>query len=177
MDRVLSSWGYRGKTLILLAQRQYIRVAFPDFNQLEDLDDTSTPWDWDHIYPWSWTWGGWPIEKDLASMSGNFRAMSLVGNRSENNDYSPADRLSPKMLGDGAESSDLSFLKSLSNYFIDFDRDYPFWQKVDTRTIWCKKDDMKLKTFHEAFASAVLVRSVNIYRSFYDLFGIGDQGA
>lgn len=177
VDRVLSSGGYRGKTLILLAQRHYIRAAFPDFNQLEDLDDTSTPWDWDHIYPWSWTWGGWSIEKDLVSMSGNFRAMSLVGNRSENNDYSPADRLSPKMLGDGSESSDLSFRKSLSNYFIDFDRDYPFWQKVKTRAIWSKKDDMKLKTFHEAFASAVLIRSVNIYRSFYDLFGIGDQGA
>lgn len=169
VNRALSPWGNRGKTLILLAQRQYIRSAFPDFNQLEDLNDTSTPWDWDHIYPWSWTWSGWDIEKDLASMSGNFRAMSLVDNRSENNDFSPAERLSPEKLG-GEEK----FREALSNYFIE--KDYQSWQKVDTRAIWCKYDDQKLKAFHMAFANAVLTRTANIYRAFYNLFGIGEEG-
>ena len=95
--------------------------------------------------------------------------MSLVDNRSENNDFSPADRLSPEKLG-GEEK----FREALSNYFIE--KDYQSWQKVDTRAIWCKYDDQKLKAFHMAFANAVLTRTANIYRAFYHLFEIGEEG-
>ena len=35
---------------------------------------------------------------------------------------------------------------------------------------------VKLPAIHEAFANAVLTRTANIYRAFYNLFGIGEEG-
>ena len=63
--RLLSSNTNRNKSFILLAQREYIQREFSDYNQLEDLQDTNTPWDWDHIFPRSWARNGssfptWP---------------------------------------------------------------------------------------------------------------------
>ena len=34
------------KSLIILTQQNYINRTFSDFNQIEDLEDTNTPWEW-----------------------------------------------------------------------------------------------------------------------------------
>lgn len=86
---------FSNKNLILLAQREFINENFKDFNQLANLEDTDTPWDWDHIYPKSWVENKWYIDKRTRYWewkNGNFRAMPLAGNRSESNGLSPKAR-------------------------------------------------------------------------------------
>lgn len=169
--RLLSANTNRNKALILLAQREYIRREFSDYNQLEDLQDTNTPWDWDHIFPKSWAWGESDLEKEWMNRIGNFRAMSLVDNRSENNNLSPARRLSPEMCGCTSED-DAAFRRMLRDYCVDYAGDYPFWKRIQTRCRYCPEEGKE--DFERTFATAVILRTVNIYRSFYELFEIPD---
>lgn len=169
--RLLPSNTNRNKAFILLAQREYIRREFPDYNQLEDLQDTNTPWDWDHIFPKSWTWGESDLEKEWMNRIGNIRAMSLVDNRSENNNLSPSERLSREMCGCESED-DERFRQMLADYCVEYTRDYPFWKRIVTRCRYCEEE--KRESFERNYAAAVILRSVNIYRSFYELFEISD---
>lgn len=80
------------KSLILLAQRNYINSKFGDYNQMEDIEDTNVPWDWDHIYPSEWVYRKQYCNqgiKDWNNTNGNFRALALEQNRSERNIESP----------------------------------------------------------------------------------------
>ena len=163
----------RSKALILLAQREYIKREFGDYNQLEDLEDTNTPWDWDHIFPKSWIWGEGDLEKYWSGRIGNFRAMSLEGNRSENDNFSPAKRLSPDICKDeSVEEKEVAFQQMLRDYFIDKERDLPYWEQITTRCRYMDKS--RQPDFEKNFAEAIIRRSVNIYRSFYELFEIPD---
>ena len=142
----------RSRDLILLAQRDYIHREFKDFNQLEDLQDTNTPWDWDHIYPSSWVYYQRDIDQRTKNWEwrlGNFRAMSLVDNRSENNgaNAAPAVRFTSPSL----------------DYFIK-DNDLTFWRRLTGY----EKD----ASFVITHASAIIIRTVNIYREFLDYFSI-----
>ena len=165
--KLLSSNTNRNKSFILLAQREYIRREFPDFNQLEDLQDSNTPWDWDHIFPRSWAWNGSPLVREWLNRIGNFRAMSLTDNRHESNNISPADRFSPRLYGLESDG-DEAFVRILKDYSIDPGRDLPYWRKLTT---WCNrvKGD---RQFEVDYSSAMIARSVNIYRNFCDLFRI-----
>ena len=169
--RLLSSNTNRNKALILLAQGDYIQKEFEEYNQLEDLQDTNTPWDWDHIFPKSWTWGESYLESDWVNRIGNLRAMPLVENRSENNECSPKERFSPEFYGLSSET-DEAFIRILENYYIDPKHDYNDWLQLDTRLRYCSKE--RKEEFERHFAGAVIKRSVNIYRYFYNLFGIND---
>jgi len=162
-DRVLGSWknflwkflGSRDKSLILLAQRDYINLTFSDFNQLDDLEDTNTPWDWDHIYPNSWVYGQWYIDPRTRAWEnriGNFRAMSLTDNRSENNNLSPAERFDAPNV----------------NFFI-CENDLKYWKKLDASHKNIKNDNEEYVLIH---AKAIITRSVNIYESFLKMFRI-----
>lgn len=135
------------KSLILFTQRDYINSEFTDYNQMDTLDDTNTPWDWDHIYPNSWVYGMKhcvPVIRDWVNSNGNFRAISLEQNRSESNNLSPKGRLT--------EESDrkISFVN---------DSDWEFWQKIDSR-IW---DDKA-----ENYFRAITTRMINIYEKFWN---------
>ena len=169
--RLHSSNTNRNKAFILLAQGDYIQKEFEEYNQLEDLQDTNTPWDWDHIFPKSWTWGESNLESDWVNRIGNFRAMSLVENRSENNECSPKERFSPEFYGLLSESDD-EFKAILKNYFIDPEHDYQDWLQLDTRLRYCPAE--RKEDFERHFAGAIIKRGVNIYRHFYNLFGIHD---
>lgn len=170
--RLLSSNTNRNKALILLAQGDYIQKEFEEYNQLEDLQDTNTPWDWDHIFPKSWTWREKSyLESDWVNKIGNLRAMPLVENRSENNECSPKERFSPEFYGLSSET-DEAFIRILENYYIDPKHDYHDWLQLDTRLRYCSKE--RKEEFERHFAGAVIKRSVNIYRYFYNLFGIND---
>jgi hypothetical protein len=71
---------FGNKSLILFAQRKYINDKFGDFNQMDTLEDTNTPWDWDHIYPSSWVVGKHNIDGRIRRWNnsiGNLRAMAL----------------------------------------------------------------------------------------------------
>ena len=167
--KLLSSNTNRNKSFILLAQREYIQREFFDFNQLEDLQDTNTPWDWDHIFPRSWAWNGSALVKEWLNRIGNFRAMSLTDNRHENNNLSPSVRFTPKLYK--LESDiDERFRRILNDYCVDFEKDLPYWKKIDT---WCNRAQGD-QNFERNYASAVIARSVNIYRKFYNLFKIPD---
>ena len=151
-----SWWGFinsvqYNRLLILIAQSSYIRDEFPEFNELERLEDTNTPWDWDHIYPSEWVYGQRKIHELTRKWNntiGNLRAMSLSDNRSESNKLSPSDRL-----------KDVSTHK---NYFIE-EGDLEYWKTLTERF---NKDDESMVINH---AMAIARRLVNIYKCFYHL--------
>ena len=141
------------KYLILLAQREYINRTFKDYNQVEDLEDTERPWDWDHIYPESWVYYQREIDdrtRYWESKIGNFRAMSLTDNRSENNNHSPAERFAAKD----------------DDYFIR-ENDLVYWKQLTADHKYIKNSDPKFVMIH---AKAIIIRSVNIYRIIYNMF-------
>lgn len=159
--RIMDAWrnflwkllSTRDKSLILLAQRDYINRTFKDFNQLEDLEDTNTPWDWDHIYPNSWVYGQWYIDPRTRAWEnrvGNFRAMSLTDNRSENCYKSPAER----------------FDAPNTDYFI-CENDLKYWSLLDEAHKYIKEDNVEYVLIH---AKAIITRTINIYKSFLEEF-------
>ena len=138
------------RLLVLLAQAPYINKQFPEFNQLNRLEETNTPWDWDHIYPSEWVYRKWsihPTTREWNNTIGNLRAMSLSVNRSESNKLSPYDRL--------RESADIR-----KDYFIDDNSDWQSWQQLKG-VIHDHNDEMV--TLH---AKAIIQRIVNIYKYF-----------
>lgn len=160
-DRILGAWrnflwkllSTRDKSLILLAQRDYINRTFTDFNQLEDLEDTNTPWDWDHIYPNSWVYGQWYIDPRTRAWEnriGNFRAMSLTDNRSENCYKSPAER----------------FDAPNTDYYI-CENDLKYWSLLDEAHKYIKEDNAEYVLIH---AKAIITRTINIYKNFLEEF-------
>lgn len=139
--------------LVLLAQREYINRTFKDYNQVEDLQDTERPWDWDHIYPASWVYYQKKIDDRTRYWEwriGNFRAMSLTDNRSENNNLSPAER----------------FATTDDDYFIK-DNDLVYWKQLTADHKYIKNNDPEFVMIH---AKAIIIRSVNIYRNLYNMF-------
>lgn len=152
LNRLLSS---RSKSLILLAQREYINKTFREYNEIEDLDDTNTPWDWDHIYPSSWVYGKWYIDNRTRRWEwriGNFRAMDLTDNRSENNNKSPAER----------------FPEPNADYFIK-ENDLQYWAQLDKEHRGITEGNEEYIKIH---AKAIITRSVNIYENFLNMFSI-----
>jgi hypothetical protein len=143
------------KSLILLAQRDYIEKCFGDFNQFDNLDDTNTPWDWDHIYPNSWVYrkeGINGVTRYFEQIIGNFRAMELSENRSENNHLPPQERIQDK--------------DNRKNYFIH--DDWQYWEKLN-------KESKTLHTDVEGIynhAMAIITRTVNIYSNFLEMFSL-----
>jgi len=141
------------KPLVLFAQRKYINESFGDFNQMETLEDTNTPWDWDHIYPDSWVYYQQNISPQTRHWNrsiGNFRALSLEENRSENNSLSPCERLKNVL--------EQSFIK---------ENDWEFWEQINQRI----NDDDYEKIKHHL--TAIVHRLCNIYEEWYETLGIG----
>jgi len=142
------------KSLVLFAQRKYINESFGDFNQMENLEDTNTPWDWDHIYPASWVYRNWyinPNTKHWTNAIGNFRALSLEENRSENNSLSPKDRL--------VNVKEQSFIK---------ENDWEYWSKISGRI---NEGDNEMIKNH---LSAIVNRLCNIYEEWYSTLNVGE---
>jgi hypothetical protein len=142
------------KLLILFSQRNYINSEFSDYNQMEDIEDTNVPWDWDHIYPNSWVYNMKYCEqiiRDWNGTTGNFRAISLEQNRSENNTESPQSRLTDE------HNRNISFV---------YENDWQYWQKIDGR-IWDKEKAL----YH---FRAITARMINIYEKFWNDLKIND---
>lgn len=138
------------RQLNLLSQREYINAAFGDYNQMDDIDDTDSPWDWDHIYPSEWVYRKVYCNqsiKDWNNTNGNFRAISLEQNRSESNNESPKNRLTPNDI------REYSFVKD----------DWQYWNNLEKR-IW---DDKVENHFR-----AITTRMINIYEKFWNDFKI-----
>ncbi len=136
------------KPMILYAQRGYINKSFQDFSQMDELEDTNTPWDWDHIYPDSWVKKQHNINGNMRHWNntiGNFRAISLEDNRSENNKVSPSERLQEE------EVCPKSFIKR---------NDWEHWQMLEGR-VNDGDDDVKTHLL------AVVNRLCNIYEEWY----------
>ena len=139
------------RLLVLLAQRKYVNDKFIDFNQLEDFDDTNTPWDWDHIYPSEWVKSKSNINngiRDWNNTNGNFRVLSLDQNRSESNSLSPKLRLESEL------NKKISFVSN---------SDYQYWEQIEGRIYGEQIDNH----FY-----AITTRMINIYKKFWDDFKI-----
>lgn len=152
-DRFINSL-FSCRSLILFVQRQYVNDKFGDYNQMETLEDTNTPWDWDHIYPMSWVYGKWyinPNTKHWTSCIGNLRALSLEENRSENNSLSPKQRL-----------------KNVKFQSFIMENDWEYWQLLETRI---NDDNKKMVKNH---LSAIIHRFCNLYQKWYDDLEIGE---
>lgn len=142
------------KPLVLFAQREYINQSFGEFNQMESLEDTNTPWDWDHIYPESWVYYQQnisPLTREWNRSIGNLRALSLEENRSENNSLSPKERL--------VDVKHQSFIK---------ENDWEFWSKIENRIY---EGDSELIKNH---LSAIVHRLCNIYEHWYLVLNVGE---
>jgi hypothetical protein len=142
------------KAVVLFAQRKYINDNFDDFNQIETLEDTNTPWDWDHIYPSSWVYGKHRVDDNVRNWTyriGNLRALSLEDNRSESNILSPKERLSNELIRKS------SFIKN----------EWDYWKKITDR-IYDDKNDIK------NYLNAIINRSCNIYEEWYNVLHIGE---
>lgn len=133
------------RQLILFAQRTYINTSFPDYNQLEDMEDTNTPWDWDHIYPSEWVYRKVYCNqaiKDWNSTNGNFRAISLEQNRHEGNRIDLNARLSD------VDIRRYSFIGD----------DWKYWSEIGDR-IYGDNVQMHFR--------AITQRMINIYEKFW----------
>jgi len=144
---------FHNRSMLLFVQRKYIKEKFKDFNRLENLEDTNTPWDWDHIYPESWVYHIPNVNVNVRRWTysiGNLRAISLEDNRSENNRESPSERLS--------DVKKESFIK---------ENDWEYWEKI-TKRIYDNQNEIK------DYLSAVINRLCNIYAEWYNSLKIGD---
>jgi hypothetical protein len=140
------------RSLILFAQRKYVNDQFNDFNQMETLEDTNTPWDWDHIYPSGWIHGKWYIDPNTRHWNnsiGNLRALALEQNRSESNNISPKVRLT--------HFRQESFVKI---------NDWEYWKRI-TDQIYEDNNEMI-----ECHLLAIISRLCNIYGEWYVAMGI-----
>lgn len=157
-QRTIDTWNvffnklFWNRSFIIFAQRKYINEHFKDFNQIEDLQDTNVPWDWDHIYPDSWVYyqQTFDIIRRWNNCIGNFRALSLGQNRSENNN------ISPKVRFKESEERERSFIKS---------NDLEFWNQIDDRI---KVEKLQYHT------KAIVYRTINIYKEWYDTLKINN---
>lgn len=139
------------RLFVLFAQREYINENFKDFNQLEDFDDTNTPWDWDHIYPSEWVKSKSNINngiRDWNDTNGNLRILSLDVNRAEGNKIPPKDRVKEK------SDRDISYVS---------ESDFKYWSKIESRIY----DDQIQNHFY-----AITTRMINIYNKFWQDFKI-----
>ena len=150
------------KSLVLFAQRKYINKNFGDFNQMENLEDTNTPWDWDHIYPDSWVYYQQNISQVTRHWNrsiGNLRALSLEENRSENNRLSPSERLFYK--NDEGKEVD----NRLESFVLN---DWEYWSKISSRIN--ERDNEMIKNH----LSAIVNRLCNIYEEWYSTLHIDE---
>lgn len=144
-----------GKQILLYSQRSYLIENFKDFNQLDNLEDTQTPWDLDHIFPTEWVKYKGSIDNITRHWNytiGNLRALSLEDNRSEGNHISPSQRL--------VNTKNISFIQS---------NDWVYWEQLTARI---KSGDTEMVKNH---AHAIIHRLVNIYAEWYNILDVGKQ--
>lgn len=146
--------------LVLFAQRKYINETFPDFNQMDSIEDTNTPWDIDHIYPSEWVYNAKKIDqriRDWNSCIGNLRAISFEQNRSDSNIVSP----NKKFMRNEQASTILK-----ENSFVN-ERDWRYWEQINDRIYYNEKE----VNIH---SSAVINRMINIYDEWYKTLFVED---
>ena len=136
------------RSLILFAQREYINNTFPEFNQMEEIEDTNVPWDWDHIYPSEWVYRKGNCHqaiRDWNNTNGNFRAISLEQNRSRGSSQAPSALINE-------DERDISFIN---------ENDWKYWKEIHGRI----HGDQIYNHFR-----AITSRTVNIYEEFWRSF-------
>jgi hypothetical protein len=163
----------KNKLLLLFAQREYLNREFDDFNQLETIEDTNTPWDWDHIYPANWVKSKKKINENTRSWSwttGNLRAISLETNRSEQDIVSPSDRLADKKVREN------SFIQDEDSRDGSIKDDWKYWRKITdiVRDISDDDDnDDKTKKIRDHL-HAIINRLCNVYAEWYGTLKVGE---
>ena len=151
---------FKNKTLILVAQREYINETFKEYCEFDVLEDTSRPYDWDHIFPQNFVKGRWYMDSRTKSWEeriGNLRAMPLSDNRSEHDSMSPAERFNTP--------------QAKKDYFVK-ENDLKFWEELDANHKRILEGDTDNILRH---AKAIITRMRNIYEEVLVTLGLWDR--
>ena len=148
------------RTMLLYAQRSYIRKRFRSFGQWElTLKDTNCPWDWDHIYPSA---RGLhhvnQIYREWHNTIGNLRAEGLSENRADGCN-TPTEKLALE---------DADGIYGWQNSFIISD----LWAAM--QALEYHQSAIKDPTLATKICAIVIKRMVSIYGEWHKQLGIGN---
>lgn len=141
------------RTMLLYAQRDYIRKRFVSFGQWElTLKDTNCPWDWDHIYPSaSGLHNVDKVYRDWHNTIGNLRVEGLSENRRDGCN-TPTDKLA---------LTDAEGTPGWRNSAITEE----VWTEM--RSLEYRPNAIKDKTLARKICGVVLKRMVSIYEEWH----------
>lgn len=180
------------ETVLVYAQRAYLRSWYPDYDPSlpEMMEDNNRPWDWDHILPESLIKGKHRIPqsaRDWIGSIGNLRAWPLEANRSDGN-IAPVNKLGRIPVEDNFyDFRDPNELRKAS--FIDDEIDWPHWQKsVPLNEDGATKESSYFSNKHvgaeewqvdyslnrTSAISAIVLRFVELYRNWFTELRISD---
>ena len=179
------------KSLVLFAQRTWLRQWFPDYDPTipDQIEDKNRPWDWDHIHPRRylisdsgsslrmiprivWAWHG---------SIGNFRAWPLELNRADG-DTSPRQKFSEDDRGrkeryamtDAQSDCDSSFVGYQANDWDDWCASVPEAVEKGTQSKRYLALGENGGTARQALVCAITRRFTELYRHWYKSLLIGD---
>lgn len=147
------------RTMLLYAQRDYVRKRFHSFGQWElTLKDTNCPWDWDHIYPSaSGLHNVDEVYRDWHNTIGNLRVEGLSENRRDGCN-TPTDKL---------VLTDTEGIPGWRNSAVSEE----IWMEM--LSLAYRHNAIKDKTLARKICSIVLKRMVSIYEEWYTELRIG----
>lgn len=144
---------WKCRTMLLYAQRDYIRKRFVSFGQWElTLKDTNCPWDWDHIYPSaSGLHNVDKVYRDWHNTIGNLRAEGLSENRRDGCN-TPTEKLALEDA-DGTPGWQNSFIRS------------DIWDVM--QSLKYQHNAIKNRALAREICGVVLKRMVSIYEEWH----------
>lgn len=179
-DRIRDTWNqfmdllWGNRSMLLYAQRKWIRVWFPDFDPSipEFLEDKNRPWDYDHIHPQGFLQGrnggtlqGLPqIIKDWHNSIGNLRAWPLEANRADG-DAAPSIKL--KTASPEEAKYGITDANKCEASFITSDVFDSYWSQCDPVNEK-KLNDPNAFEQRQALVNAMVLRFLAIYRQWYE---------
>lgn len=181
---------YDSRSILLYAQREWLREAYPEFDpsQPEYMEDKNRPWDYDHIHPQSFlrsqnnnSLRNVPqVIKDWHGSIGNLRAWPFGMNRADG-DTTPAMKLASKGADDknycinGVRNKKrASFLKN---------KDWEYWQDSvpmqnkeiqDKRYLSLGQNQNQFHDCRKNLINAIVIRFITLYEEWYKQLRIGD---
>ena len=163
---------------LLYAQRAWVEYEYGWFDptQPEMILDRNRPWDYDHILPQSWSGDGRGTYAEVPQMVrtwiwsiGNFRAWPLEHNRSKGAKTMIEDNLFDYGLENKGKVLKASFIHGdcRTKWDVLCERLENNLQESNKPNFWKAKNEWPV------FVEAALLRSVEIYREWYDELLVG----
>ena len=172
----------RGRRLICFAQRKFIETHYDWFDptQPKSIQDRNRPWDYDHILPHAWTHDGRGLRGSIPELvrawvntSGNLRAWPMEANRSKRDARVLEEKLDPYDLYNPQLVARASFARckrwrDLENATPGTEERREFWG------VHRNSKEMPKGRHYRLFVEAVVERTVDLYRHWYEMLRIGE---